>query len=382
MKFLNSVRNIYRLGIFVFSIALLLSSCKTKSLHAHLSKEHWFTQIEHSPKFEFQAQVIQLKDGQLHNAYQHSDLKMYFYPASTVKLLTCLAALEKINQLDEVGIYTNYVVEDDTSKHSIAQDIELIFAVSDNAANNRLYEFVGRDAINQMMEKHGLTSTRIAHRLSSPRSADSLCLSLQFLNQKNEVILKTEVVDGPISPSKAAFKNLKKGKGYYKRGVLIHEPMDFSQKNIYPLQDMMGVFQRIFAPEIFTSEQQFDVANQDLIFLKQAMKKYPYELGMERNRFYDGYVKFLYLGTDSLAPNNTPTIYSKSGEAYGYISDGAFVEDVEHNLKYFICAELLVNEDEIFNDDQYEYNQIGIPFLAQFGKSVHSYFLNQKASKN
>jgi hypothetical protein len=31
----------------------------------------------------------------------------------------------------------------------------------------------------------------------------------------------------------------------------------------------------------------------------------------------------------------------------------------------------LVNKDGIFNDDAYEYEEIGIPFLAQLGREIY-----------
>ena len=34
-------------------------------------------------------------------------------------------------------------------------------------------------------------------------------------------------------------------------------------------------------------------------------------------------------------------------------------------------ATISVNENMIYNDDIYEYDEIGIPFLAALGRSVH-----------
>jgi len=41
-----------------------------------------------------------------------------------------------------------------------------------------------------------------------------------------------------------------------------------------------------------------------------------------------------------------------------------------------VSATLLVNKDEIFNDNVYEYDEIGFPFLAELGRQL--YLLNDK----
>ena len=38
--------------------------------------------------------------------------------------------------------------------------------------------------------------------------------------------------------------------------------------------------------------------------------------------------------------------------------------------RFFLTATILVNENKIFNDDIYESDQIGIPFLAALGRAV------------
>ncbi len=43
-----------------------------------------------------------------------------------------------------------------------------------------------------------------------------------------------------------------------------------------------------------------------------------------------------------------------------------------------VTATLLVNKDGIFNDNAYEYDEIGIPFLAQLGRELYNYELNRK----
>ncbi|MDA7736682.1 class A beta-lactamase-related serine hydrolase, partial [Flavobacteriaceae bacterium] len=75
----------------------------------------------------------------------------YFYPASTVKFPIALLSLEKLSSLNRSHL-DNYQVEEDSVTYSFANTINEIFAVSDNEANNRLFEFLGSDYINSKLK--------------------------------------------------------------------------------------------------------------------------------------------------------------------------------------------------------------------------------------
>ena len=89
-------------------------------------------------------------------------------------------ALEKLNRIDLIDkdTYLNIVpgsdkltgVRRDLSSGSgfasISHYIHKLFVVSDNDSFNRLYEFLGRDHINQRLWDLGYAQTRIRHRLS------------------------------------------------------------------------------------------------------------------------------------------------------------------------------------------------------------------------
>ena len=72
------------------------------------------------------------------------DDRKYFYPASTVKFPVAVLALEKLHATPGLERSMRYYVEGDSIEASFEEDIRAIFAVSDNHANNRLYEFLGR----------------------------------------------------------------------------------------------------------------------------------------------------------------------------------------------------------------------------------------------
>ncbi|TNF75022.1 MAG: hypothetical protein EP302_02375, partial [Bacteroidetes bacterium] len=59
-------------------------------------------------------------------------------------------------------------------------------------------------------------------------------------------------------------------------------------------------------------------------------------------------------------------------------TDCAYIKDWESGVEFMLTATILVNGNGIFNDDQYEYDETGIPFLAALGRGLYQYELQQK----
>jgi hypothetical protein len=89
--------------------------------------------------------------------------------------------------------------------------------------------------------------------------------------------------------------------------------------------------------------------------------------------FYDGYVKFLLFGDRTEQQDGTVRVFNKVGEAYGTLTDVAYVVDYEKKVEFMLAATILCNPDGIFNDDQYAYDAIGFPFLGKLGRAVLEY---------
>ena len=60
----------------------------------------------------------------------------------------------------------------------------------------------------------------------------------------------------------------------------------------------------------------------------------------------------------------------KSGMAYGYLSEVAYLQDRDSGAECLLATAIHVNRDGIYNDDRYEYESIGLPFLAALGRAV------------
>ncbi len=157
-----------------------------------------------------------------------------------------------------------------------------------------------------------------------------------------------------------------------------HGPFDFSLKNYFPIPSQNALLKRIIFPDAFPKAQQFDLSVEQRNFLLEAMHTLPAKLGYDPEEYYDSYVKFFMFGDNYDPMPEHIKIYNKVGYAYGTLTDCAYIQDTQNNIDFMINATILVNSNEIFNDDNYDYDEVGIPFLAQLGRELYEYELKRK----
>jgi len=320
----------------------------------------------------------------------------YFYPASTIKLPIAILALQRLNELKIPGLnkYTTMLtgaegdgqteVNNDPSspdgRPTIAHYIKKILLVSDNDASNRLYEFLGQEYINNSLHKMGYTNVQIIHRLSisltedQNRHTNPVC----FIDSAGNIIYKKKEEISSLVYQK---NDVKLGKGYYKESLLINEPFDFSAKNVLPLFDLHLIIRSIIFPESVPEKQRFNLTTDDYKFLRRYMSMLPNESQSpvyNPEEYWDTYVKFLYYGSEKGMSEQSLRIFNKVGDAYGFLIDAAYIIDLKNNIEFMLSAAILCNSDSIFNDDKYDYDNVGFPFMKNLGRVVYDYELKRK----
>ncbi len=313
-------------------------------------------------------EVKRTKDSVYFNDYnfQVNDSN-YFYPASTVKFPIALLALEKMKANKLIDRHTVFNIEGDSTKTTFTNEIKNIFAVSDNAAYNRLYEYLGKDYINSKLQEKGINA-RISHRLSVANSAELKTKPLVFYRE-NQVIFKTDsTISQPTKPLN--LNKVKKGKGYMIKDSLVSTAMDFSLKNYISITALHQIMKQFMFPELYDYSKQFHLTKDDRAFLINAMKMLPHEAGYITDEYYESYVKFLIFGDSRKPIPKHINIYNKVGNAYGYLTDCAYIVNKKTKREYIITATIHLNKNQIFNDNVYEYETVGFPFLAELGRQL------------
>jgi hypothetical protein len=322
---------------------------------------------------------------------------VYFYPASTAKMPTAFIALQKLNELHKKGLNKNTnmftdsasknqdIVHTDTSAlngyASISNYIKKVFMVSDNEANNRLYEFVGQEYLNNSLHKLGYADAQIIHRLGVALSEEENRKTnpIRFLDNNEKLVFEQPLQTSQLNYAK---RNDFIGKGFYKNNTLINEPFSFSTKNRLYLNDMTDMLLGVLFPEDYNARKHFNLTKADYDFLYKYMSKLPTESthpAFDSTQNYDAYCKFLMYGAEKniIIPKHI-RIFNKIGIAYGFITDIAYIVDFEHNIEFALSATIHVNADGIFNDDKYEYETVGWPFLKNLGNEIYNYELKRE----
>ncbi|MDZ7606630.1 MAG: serine hydrolase [Cyclobacteriaceae bacterium] len=385
---------------FILIIVLCFMSCGEKRglIESLMRDSGKFGQILHDPgKYKLQIIYTQI-DRNPDNTptfITHRfrvNPREYFYPASTVKLPMAALALEKINQLsipgltatadmviDSVFDWQHKVTGDTTSangKASIAHSIRKILFVSDNEAFNMLYEFVGQAEANQSLHDKGYKNTLITHRLSIPLTLDQNRITARVRFFKNDTLVYSqEATENSVRLSGETPKLI--GKGYYQGDALVQQPMDFRDKNELGLEDFHNMLKAILFPEAVDQTQRFQLTHDDYRLLYRGMYQFPKESGIAAYDHYDdAYCKFFMYG-GSGAADATIRVLNKVGEAYGFLIDMAYIVDFDKKIEFILGAVIYVNEDEILNDDNYDYERVGFPFFKDLGRVFYEYEMNR-----
>lgn len=324
------------------------------------------------------------------------DSSQYFYPASTVKLPTVLLALQKLNELRDTGITKNttMITEDGYSgqvptyndpqtpdgKPTIESYIKKILLVSDNDAFNRLYEFLGQGYLNEQLHNKGYKDAQIIHRLEISLSEDENRHTnpAKFLDRDNTILYSQPLL---FNETKYAERNDTLGKAYYKGGQLINTPMNFSRKNRILLQDLHDILRSVIFPESVPPYKTFNLTDSDYVFVRKYMSQFPGETiypSYDSANYPDAYGKFLLYGSQKEPLPKNIRIFNKEGDAYGELIDVAYIIDFDKNVEFFLSAAINCNTNEILNDDTYDYDLIGFPFMKNLGRVIYNYELQRK----
>ena len=76
-------------------------------------------------------------------------------------------------------------------------------------------------------------------------------------------------------------------------------------------------------------------------------------------------------GGDAKAIPDNIRIFNKVGDAYGFLTDAAYVVDLENGVEFILAATVYTNANETFNDNQYEYDDTSLPFLRELGQAIY-----------
>jgi hypothetical protein len=335
----------------------------------------------------------------------------YLYPASTVKLFAAVAALEKLAAVRAATglpvdadtplvfhpLFEGELLEDsdptnlDGGHITVGHEIRKLFLVSDNAAFNRLYELVGPDGIASSLARAGIAGGQVVHRLSEARTPEEnrRLPRIDFVGEGFVHTLPERTAPPPAAPPVETGLNV--GRAYLTGDTRVEGPMDFTAKNRFPLASLQQGLCAVLRPDVACTgaasgpaaavaavDRQppatgFALGAADRAFLAEVMGQVPRE---SRNPRYDAAehpdaeVKWILPGVRRVLPAEATRVHDKTGQAYGFTLENAWVVDSHTGRGFFLAAALYTNSDGVLNDDAYDYETVALPFLADLGEAV------------
>jgi hypothetical protein len=251
--------------------------------------------------------------------------------------------------------------------------------VSDNDAYNRFYQFMGQQSMNRSLHAKGYGSTRITRQfLGLTPEQNRYTNSIRFIDKDGSLLYTQE----PAYNTDSFYfgKVIKLGKAYYNsKDSLINEPIDFSRVNCLPLEDLQQILQSTIFPESVPASKRFNLSKEDFRFLYQYLSQYPSETNYPKydsSEYYNSYVKFFFRQGGHQMPDHI-RVFNKVGWAYGFLIDVSYVADFKNHIEYMLSAVVYVNSDGILNDNKYDYDSTGWPFLYQLGQTIYQYELKR-----
>jgi hypothetical protein len=316
----------------------------------------------------------------------------YFYCASLIKLPTSILALEKLKELGlkrDMTMFTDSTIAchrkvkiDLTSSNqypSIENYIKRMLLVSDNESFSRTYEFLGVDYIHEKLKEKGYPDIRIINRYDGTcKGRENLITNpVTFYDKelkpvyRQEEIRSTTIYTSPVKQTKVGIAYLTPDNRKIKK------PKDFSGSNYMSLPDCHNILKEL----IYNLKGSFNLSDEERKFITGQMSCYPRQSTSPQydpKIFYDSYKKYLMYGDTKKPITDTNIIITNIvGQSYGFLSDCAHIRDKQNNIEFMLSAVIYANEDEVI-DSKYDYQTIGLPYLAELGRQFYNYELRRK----
>ena len=126
------------------------------------------------------------------------------------------------------------------------------------------------------------------------------------------------------------------------------------------------MMQAVLFPQSVPAKKRFRLTAGDYALLYEFMSLQPRQSAFPQydTTYTDNYVKFLFYGAqDPVQPGIR--IFNKVGDAYGFLTDAAYIIDTINRVEFLLSATIHCNSDGIYNDNRYDYETVGLPFFEK-----------------
>lgn len=262
---------------------------------------------------------------------------------------------------------------DEPLADTFARGLRRTFTISENRPFNRWYELLGGDRVHARLAALGYPHARLIARLGSPDPEANRRTGGGTLRGADGRVL-ARCAPATAEARRFPFGTALRGEGWLgDDGVLVPGPHDFSHANFLPLADSLRMLQAFLAPGTVPPAQRWriDGALRDRLLRALALRPRESEDPVYPEAAHpDGEARWFFVGDGTQRYPEGLTVFGKSGMAYGSLSEVAWVVDRDSGAECLLAASVLCNADGIYNDDRYEYESVGLPFLAAWSRAL------------
>ncbi|HHH11439.1 MAG TPA: hypothetical protein ENK23_05125 [Sorangium sp.] len=316
----------------------------------------------------------------------------YFYPASAIKTFLAVAVLRHTSGLlaGDIPLGTRILrcrfnkpgcrpfredakkdepghpkVPEKKKKHQklrIGQEIRKMLSYSDNDSFNRLYDIIGHRELNEAMAALGFASVRFHHKMNVPAKWSRTTPRVTLLPVgKAAIRIPLRKSDYQLAPTAATGLDI--GNAYNDGGKLVESPMSFAEKNAVSLRDLQRINISLLYPDHpLAAPLGLSDAQRAHIIKAMTARLSSRKRAAEHGPLTPGMLDVL--------PIKRARYVSKSGRAYGFHLENAFIQDTQTKRAMFVTVVVYANPNGVLNDDDYGYDDTSKPLLAAVGKAL------------
>jgi len=315
--------------------------------------------------------------------------QLYFFPASTVKLIVAAFVLEIVQTKDlklsdyivfnqDVNCGNSLFVTNSKKKEvSIGEMLEEMLIVSDNNHYNAFFHFVTPGYMKERLDEMGLSDVKIFRSFTGCNEIEHLKTNSYSVYRNDSLITSFagSQFDVDEFKSKYTYSEEKRIGAYNMQGKDIFPgPYNFNYNLELPLDDLHAILLRIYQPRLFTESQCFKLNEVSLSYLKKQLEAYPSQLRNNKfkdgNKYPDQLYKYAIIGEGKVLTDSL-TLGSKLGLSYGFVTETAYVIDQKHDIEFALSISIYCNKNKTVNDGIYEYESIARPVISRISNMLY-----------
>lgn len=336
--------------------------------------------LDHQEKYHLQINFTRIDNSNkkitLHDYSINKD-KYYFHPASLIKLPLAITSLELISKFEEeYGIDLNSYLQSETCSCDYNTDkyvnnksnptLDILFRemliMSNNDAYNFFFNLSGPTYFNNRMKEVFAANIILRNRFYAGCTQLDAKVHGGLYFQKNNATYKYKI--GCIKDTV----------GKINQTIYLNNTHSISS-NVVSLYSIHKLMIELFYPKSFNPNFTLLMSNKHLEFLKNTLSSYPNSIPAYKN-IPNHYHKYL-MPTSLLNNTNKVKIYSKNGNAGGYISDVMFLDDEEHHVKYFLSVSILDYKQKSYYKRKVVYTSPGVDVFRKISKILYDFSIKE-----